>query len=90
MRNTVELIKLGVQNCLDSAEIDFKAVPGLSELIAEDHKISNPFAHASTKNKEAAYYVEKFGLVLRIFNVILEVALHYQRFSEKTGLVFLV
>lgn len=85
VRNTVELIKLGVQNRLDSAGIDFKAVPGLSELFAEDHQISNPFAHVSTKNKQAAYYAEKFGLVVRIFNVILEVALHYQRFSEKTG-----
>ena len=36
VRNTVELIKLGVQNRLDSAGIDFKAVPGLSELCAED------------------------------------------------------
>lgn len=85
VRNTVELIKLGVQNRLDSAGIDFKAVPGLSELFAEDHQISNPFAHVSTKNKQAAYYAKKFGLVVRIFNVILEVALHYQRFSEKTG-----
>ena len=70
VRNTVELIKLGVQNRLDSA--------------------GNPFAHVSTKNKQAAYYAEKFRLVVRIFNVILEVALHYQRFSEKTGLEFLV
>ena len=41
VRNTVELIKLGVQNRLDSAGIDFKAVPGLSELFAEDHQISH-------------------------------------------------
>ena len=32
VRNTVELIQIGVQNRLDNAGIDFDAVPGLSEL----------------------------------------------------------
>ena len=64
VRNTVELIKSGVHNRLDSAGIDFDAVPGLSELFAEDHQISNPFAHVATKNTQTAYYVENFGLVV--------------------------
>lgn len=65
VRNTVELIQSGVQNRLDSAGINFDTVPGLSELFAEDHKISNPFAHVATKHKRAAYYAENFGLVVR-------------------------
>lgn len=64
VRNTVELIQIGVQNRLDSAGIDFDAVPGLSELFAEDHKISNPFTHVATKHKQAAYYAANFGLVV--------------------------
>ena len=62
--NTVEVIQSGVQNRLDSAGINFDAVPSSSELFAEDHKISNPFAHVATKHKQAAYFTENFGLVV--------------------------
>ena len=64
VRNTVELVKRGVQNRLDSAGIDFDAVPGLKDLFAEDHEISNPFSHVATKHKQAAFYAENFGLVV--------------------------
>ena len=64
VRNTVELVKRGVQNRLDSAGIDFDAVPGLEDLFAEGHEISNPFSHVATKHKQAAFYAENFGLVV--------------------------
>ena len=38
VRNTMEIIKLGVQNRLDSASIDFDAVPGLSELFSGEER----------------------------------------------------
>ena len=43
VKNTVEILKMGVQNRLDSAGLRFDAVPGLSELFKDDHPISNPF-----------------------------------------------
>ena len=64
VRNTVELVKRGVQNRLDSAGIDFDAVPELEDWFAEGHKISNPFSHVATKHKQAAFYAENFGLVV--------------------------
>ena len=64
VRTTVELVKRGVQNRLDSAGIDFDAVPGLEDLFAEGHEISNPFSHVVTKHKQAAFYAENFGLVV--------------------------
>ena len=67
VRNTVELVKRGVQNRLDSAGIDFDAVPELEDLFAEGHKISNPFSHVATKHKQAAFYAENFGLVVSCY-----------------------
>lgn len=67
VRNTVELVKRGVQNRLDSAGIDFEAVPGLEDLFAEGHEISNPFSHVATKHKQAAFYAENFGLVVSYY-----------------------
>ena len=69
VRNTVEILRMGVQNRLDSAGLRFDAVPGLAELFEEDHCISNPFAHVNTENKQAAYFKENFSLVVSI-NVV--------------------
>jgi hypothetical protein len=66
VQNTVEVIRKGLQNRLDSAGIAFDAIPGLEDLFAEDHPISNPFEHVSTKHKQAAYFKEQFGLVVSI------------------------
>lgn len=66
VQNTVELVKLGVQNKLDSAGLNVDAVPGLSELFEDDNPLSNPFAHVNTQDKQSSYYKENFGLVVSI------------------------
>ena len=69
VRNTVDMIQQGVQNRLDSAGIAFEAVPGLSELFSEDHPVSNPFQHVSTKHKQGNYFKEVFELVVSVNNI---------------------
>ena len=64
VKNTVEILKMGVQNRLDSAGLRFDAVPGLDELFKDDHPISSPFCHVNTEHKQAAYFKENFNLVV--------------------------
>ena len=64
VKNAVEILRMGVQNRLDSAGLRFDAVPGLAELFEDDHSISNPFAHVNTEYKQAAYFKENFSLVV--------------------------
>jgi predicted Zn-dependent protease with MMP-like domain len=42
MRDTVELVKIGVQDKLDSVGLNFDDVPGLSGLFETDNPLSNP------------------------------------------------
>ena len=51
VKNTVELLRMGAQNRLDSAGLRFEAVPGLTELFNDEHVISNPFRHVNTEYK---------------------------------------
>ena len=64
VKNTVEILKMGVQNRLDSAGLRFDAVPGLDELFKDDHPISSPLCHVNTEHKQAAYFKENFNLVV--------------------------
>jgi len=66
VKNTVELLRMGVQNRLDSAGLRFEAVPGLTELFNDEHVISNPFRHVNTEHKQSAYFKEDFNLVVSI------------------------
>ena len=66
VKNTVELLRMGVQNRLDSAGLRFEAVPGLTELFNDEHVISNPFRHVNTEHKQSAYFKENFNLVVSI------------------------
>lgn len=72
VRNTVEILRMGVQNRLDGAGLRFDAVPGLGELFEDDHCISNPFVHVNTEHKQAAYFKENFSLVVSINVVTLQ------------------
>ena len=64
VRNTVERVKKGVEMCLDDAGISLDSIPGLEQLFTDDHPISNPFQHVSTKHKQEAYFKVNFGLVV--------------------------
>ena len=72
VRNTVEILRMGVQNRLDSAGLRFDAVPCLGELFEDDHCISNAFAHVNTEHKQAGYFKENFSLVVSINVVTLQ------------------
>lgn len=63
VRGTVKTVKSSLQNCLENAGTHFGAVPGLNELFQEEHPISYPFQHVSTKYQQRAYFDEHFGLV---------------------------
>ena len=39
VKNTVEILRMGVQNRLNSASLRFDAVPGLTELFEDNHSI---------------------------------------------------
>ena len=66
MRDTVELVKIGVQDKLDSVGLNFDDVPGLSGLFETDNPLSNPFTHVNTQNKRSNYYKEHLGLVVSV------------------------
>ena len=70
VKDTVEILNMGVQNRLDSAGLRFDAVPGLEELFEDDHQISNPFRHVNTEHKQAAYFKENFNLVVGVDMII--------------------
>ena len=67
VKNTVEILKMGVQNRLDNAGLRFDAVPGLDELFKDDHPISSPFCHVNTEHKQASFFKENFNLVVGNF-----------------------
>ena len=66
IQDTVELVKIGVQDKLDSVGLNFDDVPGLSGLFETDNLFSNPFTHVNTQNKQSNYYKENLGLVVGV------------------------
>lgn len=64
VRNTVEKVRKGVEECLEDAGILLDSIPGLQQLFKDDHPISNPLQHVSTKHKQASYFKVNFGLVV--------------------------
>jgi hypothetical protein len=67
VRNSIELLKMGVANRLDSAGIRFDAVPGLEDLFKDDSPVNNPFSGLQGKRKQTNYYRENFGLVVSVY-----------------------
>lgn len=66
IQDTVELVKIGVQDKLDSVGLNFDDVPGLSGLFETENPLSNPFTHLNTQNKQCNYYKENLGLVVSV------------------------
>jgi hypothetical protein len=66
IQDTVELVKIGVQDKLDSVGLNFDDVPGLSGLFETENPLSNPFTHVNTQNKQSNYYKENLGLVVSV------------------------
>ena len=84
VQNTVDAIKSSIEECLQSASIQFEAVPGLEDLFSPDNPIYNPFQHVLTKHKQVSYFKESFGLIVScFFFVSILVIIHYlMRFNN--------
>jgi hypothetical protein len=66
VKNTIDLLRMGVANRLDSAGIQFCAVPGLQELFEDDNPLSKPFDGLRGKTQQIRYFKENFGLVVSL------------------------
>ena len=71
VQNSIELLRNKLWSRLDSAGVDFRAVPGLheffEELCTEDSVINNPFLGMETKSQQNAAFKELFDLVVSYF-----------------------
>ena len=64
VRTSVELLKSGLMNRLDTAGIDFSAVPGPPELFQEDSLALNPFPGLRNENEQTKYFKDHLNLVV--------------------------
>lgn len=71
VRTSVEILKSGLMNRLDSAGIDFSAVPGLPELFQEDSLALNPFSGLRNENEQHNYFKDHFNLVVSYLVTVL-------------------
>ena len=70
VQNSIELLKRKLFTRLDTAGVDFAAVPGLQEffdgLQEEDNVVMNPFLGVETKAMQDKAFKELFGLVVSL------------------------
>lgn len=64
VRTSMEILKAGLMNRLDTAGIDFNAVPGLPGLFKEDILAMNPFSGIRKENEQHKYYKDNLGLLV--------------------------
>ena len=64
VRTSVEMLKSGLMNRLDTAGIDFTAVPGLPELFQEDSLAMNPSFGLRNENEQTKYFKDHLNLVV--------------------------
>ena len=64
VRTNMEVLKFGLAARLDTAGIDFNAVPGIAELFHEDSITMNPFSGLTNKNQQHQYYKNNLNLVV--------------------------
>ena len=64
VRKSMEILKSGLINRLDTAGIDFRAVPGLTELFKEDSLAMNPFSGLNGEKQQNEYFKDHLNLVV--------------------------
>lgn len=64
VRTSIDLLKRGLMNRLDTAGIDFNTVPGLPELFQENSLAMNPFSGLREEAQQCQYYKDHFNLVV--------------------------
>jgi hypothetical protein len=64
VRINMEVLKSRLTAQLDTAGIDFNAVPGIAELFHEDSITMNPFSGLANENQQHQYYKDNLSLVV--------------------------
>jgi hypothetical protein len=65
VQKSINLLRENLWNRLDTAGVDFRAVPGLQEFFCElDSIITNPFLGVETKSQQDSVFKDLFGLVV--------------------------
>ena len=65
-RNSINMLKSGLISRLNTAGIQFSAVPGLRELFGESKLPMDPFSGINRESLQYGYYKEHFHLVVSI------------------------
>ena len=65
-RNSLNMLKSGLISRLNTAGIQFSAVPGLRELFGESNLPMDPFSGINRESLQYGYYKEHFHLVVSI------------------------
>lgn len=63
VRTSMEILKSGLMNRLETAGIDFGAVPGLRERFQEDSLAMNPFSFLKDEHQQNQYFNDHMNLV---------------------------
>lgn len=83
VQNSIELLKRKLSVRMDTAGIDFRAVPGLQEFFEElndkDSIICNPFLGMETKTQQENTFRDIFGLVVSNSLIVCIVSHHFKR-----------
>ncbi len=64
VRTNMDVLKSRLTAQLDTAGIDFNAVPGIAELFHEDSITMNPFSGLANENQQHQYYKDNLNLVV--------------------------
>jgi hypothetical protein len=63
--NNVELLKSGLERCLNKAGLQKEDIPGVTELFDDASKIRQPFEGCHNEASQLQYYKNNLGLVVR-------------------------
>lgn len=63
--NSVELLKSGLEQCLNNAGLRKEDIPGVTELFDDASKIRKPFEGCHNEASQLQYYKNNLGLVVR-------------------------
>ena len=68
VQKSIEVLKLGVKDKLNTAGLDFECIPGLGDLFEEVNISLNPFQNIEKESQQYKYYKENFGLVVSSYS----------------------
>ncbi|CAB3999486.1 Hypothetical predicted protein [Paramuricea clavata] len=63
VKRTVKALKKEVEKKLEGGGLELQEIEGLSNLLDEDHPLSNPLAHVETKHQQTVFQKTNFSFV---------------------------